>query len=194
MANPSGIPKRGMRDYLLNLDGVNEQAIDADGDFFHVQSVNPVGATVGLRFDDGPLIQRTQGEGNRVYYSRVAVTASVAAAVTLQLGYGYATDSRANGTFTTTIAPTSAATDYVPINPTVSGQHALVPVNNARKRVTIFSDPGNGGDTVIYIRKAGGANTIGFIGPGQALKCEATFGLDYLCTNGGDKLYIFEEA
>ena len=104
----SGPVKRGMRDYVLNLDGVNEQNIDTDGDFFHIQSVSVGGANVLLRFDDGPQITRQQGEGNRVYYSRVSVTASAACQITLQLGYGYATDSRASiavGTISTPITP-----------------------------------------------------------------------------------------
>lgn len=108
MANTSSGPvKRGMRDYVLNLDGANEQSIDVDGDFFHVQTVSTGGALISLRFDDGPAVQRTQGQGNRVYYSRVTVTASAATALTLQLGYGYATDSRAsvNANITTSDAP-----------------------------------------------------------------------------------------
>jgi hypothetical protein len=107
MANPSGAPKRGMRDYALTLDGINEQSIDTDGDFFHVQQVSVAGANVLLRFDDGPQITRGQGEGNRVYFSRVSVSASAACTVTLQLGYGYATDGRAtvNANVTTSDAP-----------------------------------------------------------------------------------------
>jgi hypothetical protein len=88
--------QKGMQDYILVLDGVNEQSIAAQGDFFHVQSVSVAAASVKLRFDDGPQITRTQGQGNRVYYSRVSVTATAACTVTLQLGFGYATDARAN--------------------------------------------------------------------------------------------------
>ena len=108
MATSSPGPvKRGMRDYVLNLDGVNEQAIDTDGDFFHVQSVSVGGTNILLRFDDGPAITRQQGQGNRVYYSRVAVNASAACQVTIQCGYGYATDSRSSvsATITTPISP-----------------------------------------------------------------------------------------
>jgi hypothetical protein len=97
-----------MRDYVYNLDGVNEQHIDTDGDFFHIQQVSVGGANVLLRFDDGPVITRQQGEGNRVYYSRVSLNASAACQVTIQCGYGYATDSRASiavGTITTPITP-----------------------------------------------------------------------------------------
>jgi hypothetical protein len=103
----SGPVKRGMRDYVLNLDGTNEQSLDTDGDFFHIQSVNVGGASVFLRFDDGPAITRQQGEGNRVYYSRVTLNASAACQVTVQLGYGYATDSRASvtATISTPITP-----------------------------------------------------------------------------------------
>lgn len=104
----SGPVKRGMRDYVLNLDGTNEQHIDTDGDFFHIQQVSVGGANVLLRFDDGPQITRQQGEGNRVYYSRVSITASAACQITVQLGYGYATDSRSSiavGTISTPITP-----------------------------------------------------------------------------------------
>lgn len=104
----SGPVKRGMRDYILTLDGVNEQHIDTDGDFFHIQTVTVGGANVLLRFDDGPQITRQQGEGNRVYYSRVSINASAACQITIQLGYGYATDSRASiavGAITTPITP-----------------------------------------------------------------------------------------
>lgn len=104
----SGPVKRGMRDYVLNLDGANEQHIDTDGDFFHIQQVSVGGANVLLRFDDGPQITRQQGEGNRVYYSRVSITASAACQITVQLGYGYATDSRSSiavGTISTPITP-----------------------------------------------------------------------------------------
>ena len=104
----SGPVKRGMRDYVLNLDGVNEQNVDTDGDFFHIQSVSVGAANILLRFDDGPQITRQQGEGNRVYYSRVSITASAACQLTIQLGYGYATDSRSSiavGTITTPITP-----------------------------------------------------------------------------------------
>lgn len=104
----SGPVKRGMRDYVLNLDGVNEQHIDTDGDFFHIQNVSVGGANILARFDDGPQITRQQGEGNRVYYSRVSFTASAACQLTVQLGYGYATDSRASiavGSISTPITP-----------------------------------------------------------------------------------------
>jgi hypothetical protein len=121
MANSSGIPKRGMRDYTINSDGVNEQSFDVDGDFVHVQSISVAGVTVSLRFDDGPAVVRSQGQGNRVYYSRVTVLASAAATVTLQLGYGYATDARAevNANITTEITPAL----HTPAQPRVTVLH-----------------------------------------------------------------------
>lgn len=103
----SGPVKRGMRDYTFNLDGVNEQDIVTDGDYYHVQSVSVGGAIISLRFDDGAAIFRQQGQGNRVYYSRISLNASAACAVTVQAGYGYATDSRAtvSATITAPITP-----------------------------------------------------------------------------------------
>lgn len=92
------------------------------------------------------------------------------------------------------VNPSGTITDTAPISPTVAAQHALVPQNLNRRRVTIFSDPANVGDTVIFIRKSGGANNLGFIVPGTYEEFDTTAGLDYQCTNGGDKLYIFEES
>lgn len=97
--------KRGMDDYTLTLDGVNEQFITTQGDFFHVLSA--VTPPILLRFDDGKQISRRQGQGARRYYSRVGVFAAVAQQVTLALGFGYATDANANvnATITAPIAP-----------------------------------------------------------------------------------------
>lgn len=98
------------------------------------------------------------------------------------------------GTVAVATAPAATLTDTAPISPTVAGQHALVPVNLLRRRVTIYSDPANAGDATIFFRKAGGANDLGFITPGLYEDFDATYALDYRCTNGGDKLYIFEES
>lgn len=92
------------------------------------------------------------------------------------------------------VFPSSTITDTAAINPTVAAQHALFAANPARRRVTVYSDPSNVGDTVIFFRKTGGANNIGFISPGTFEEFDTTAGLDYQCTNGGDKLYVFEES
>lgn len=97
---------RGMDDYTLNLDGVNEQVINAAGDYFHCLVV-PLGPVL-LRFDEGKQIQRFTAQGGRRVYSKVGVSAAAAQQVTLALGYGTANDSRATvnvGTITAPIAP-----------------------------------------------------------------------------------------
>ncbi len=166
----SGPVKRGMRDYVLNLDGVNEQHIDTDGDFFHVQAVSVAGTNILLRFDDGPQITRQQGEGNRVYYSRVSLNASAATQITVQLGYGYATDSRAtvNATVTANVSPALH-------NPALAAVNAL---HNAQTQL-IAADPNRLGVLVglssaqahgLYIGDASAANGVGvFLEPGQIL-------------------------
>lgn len=125
--------------------------------------------------------------------------------VTVTFMYGYTDiredDTRFNqqiavisGVTAVALQPSSTITDTAPISPTVAGQHALVPQNLARRRVTIFSDPANVGDTAIFLRKGGGANNLGFVVPGTYEEFDTTAAIDYQCTNGGDKLYIFEES
>jgi len=166
----SGPVKRGMRDYVLNLDGTNEQHIDTDGDFFHVQTVSVGGANVFLRFDDGPAITRQQGEGNRVYYSRVSLNASAACQVTVQLGYGYATDSRASvsATITTPITPAlhNPAVADVPCPTLVTTQLLAADGNRLGCVVGIASTAANGlriGDATT------GAAAGVLVEPGQTL-------------------------
>ncbi|MGH8209886.1 MAG: hypothetical protein ACREU6_09875, partial [Steroidobacteraceae bacterium] len=165
----SGPVKRGMRDYVLNLDGVNEQSIVVDGDFFHVQNVAVAGTNVLLRFDDGPQITRGQGEGNRVYYSRVTVSASAATQATIQLGYGYATDGRAtvNANVSTTDSP---ALHNVPLasvalpNGGAATQIAAADANSLGVLIGLASTAANGvwiGDNTVA------ANLGLFIEPGQ---------------------------
>jgi len=160
-----------MRDYTLNLDGVNEQHIDTDGDFFHIQSVSVGAANILLRFDDGPQITRQQGEGNRVYYSRVSITASAACALVVQLGYGYATDSRSSiavGTITTPITPAlhNPAVPDVACAPGVTTQILAGDANRLGAIIGVASTAANG------VRIADGAAAAGagvLVEPGQSL-------------------------
>lgn len=156
--------KRGMRDYTLNLDGVNEQHIDTDGDFFHIQSVSVGAAVILLRFDDGPQIQRQQGEGNRVYYSRVSITASAACALVVQLGYGYATDSRASiavGTISTPITPALHNPAVAQIVAVHAAQTAIIGADPNRLGVLLGSPSTN--TKSVYIGDAAAANGVGFL-------------------------------
>lgn len=90
--------------------------------------------------------------------------------------------------------PNATASDLAPVNPTIAGQHVLFAANLTRRQVTVFSDPANIGDATIFLRKAGGANDIGFIVPGTYETFTGTYGVDYRAPVGGDKLYIFEES
>jgi len=167
----SGPIKRGMRDYVLNLDGVNEQHIDTDGDFFHLQAVNVGGANVLLRFDDGPQITRQQGEGNRVYYSRVSITASAACQITVQLGYGYATDSRASiavGTITTPITP-ALHNPAVPDVVCASGVTTALLAGDANRLGAVIGVASTAANGVRIADGAAGAAAGILVEPGQTL-------------------------
>lgn len=159
----SGPVKRGMRDYTFNLDGVNEQHIDTDGDFFHVQNVSVGGVNVLLRFDDGPAILRQQGEGNRVYYSRISLSASAACQVTVQAGYGYATDSRATITanITTPISPALHNPALAQVVALHAAQTAVIAADPNRLGVLIGSPSTN--TKSVYIGDGATANGVGFL-------------------------------
>lgn len=160
----SGPVKRGMRDYVLNLDGVNEQSIDTDGDFFHIQSVSVGGANVLLRFDDGPQITRQQGEGNRVYYSRVSVNASAACQVTLQCGYGYATDSRASiavGSISTPITPALHNPALAQVVAVHASQTPII-AGDANRLGVLLGSPSTNTKSV-YVGDGATANGVGFL-------------------------------
>lgn len=190
---PTTSNKKGMRDISLTLDGINSQTINAQGDYFHIQSVSVTGASIYLRFDDGPQITRQQGQGNRVYYSKIEISASTACKVTVQVGYGYATDARSSisGTVTAEISPSGSVNDTAPLV-TVTGQHALFAANVSRSRITVFADATN--TASVFVRKSGGANNIGILPPGSVTEFAGTYALDYNDTStGGQKFYVFEE-
>lgn len=97
------------------------------------------------------------------------------------------------GAVTTQSNPAQAFADTAPVV-TAGGTHALFAANLARRRITVWSDPRNAGDAVIGLKKTGGANIIGFLVPGQYTEFTNIAGLDYVCTNGGDTIYIAEET
>jgi hypothetical protein len=164
----AGTLKKGMNDYNIVYDGATEQSIEVQGDFLHVQSVSVSGVGVLLRLDDGKQITRYQGQGNRAYYERVSVSATAACSITLQLGYGYATDSRAN--FNGTIqAPIQPALHHVPLATVAAGagaQTLIAAADASRAELALQLDSGAAGG--IFLGDATVANEVGFfIEPGD---------------------------
>lgn len=159
---------RGMDDYVLALDGATEQFLNVAGDFYHCQSVatNPV----LLRFDDGKQVTRRQGQGGRRNYSRVGVFASVAQSVTIQLGYGTATDANANVSATIT-APISPALNNPPLASVAcaaGAQTALVAADANMIEVGIKNPSTAAGG--IFIGDNTAANNLGyFLEPGEGV-------------------------
>jgi hypothetical protein len=137
----------------------------------------------------------TAAAGERWTYLRI--TSAVTQVITIFVGDEDMQFNNAvsiTGTATTLVQPSATITDTAAISPTVTGQHALFAANPARRRITVYSDPANAGDAVIFFRKTAGANNVGFISPGTFQEFDTTAGLDYQCTNGGDKLYVLEES
>lgn len=162
---------KGMQDYTINSDGVNEQSLNVEGDYFHVQNLGVAGNSVLLRFDDGPQVKRFQGQGNRRVYKRVSVLASAADAVTLQLGYGYATDTRSTITAGTITAPIQPAVHNVPLAAVTVGAaaQALLAAADASRLelgVAVDSSEPNG----VWVGDVTAANNLGlFVEPGQTI-------------------------
>lgn len=91
-----------------------------------------------------------------------------------------------------TVAPATGVVDQAPVL-TIAGQTALFAANGARKRITVFSDPANANNAVVYIRAAGKTNNLGFMTPGQSLEFDGTYAADVDAAVAGDSLYLFEE-
>ncbi len=98
-----------------------------------------------------------------------------------------------SGDVSTVAKPAAALTDLAPVVTVAAAQTALFAANAARRRITVFSDPANA-NQAIYLRKAGGANDLGFVVPGQSVELDGTYGVDYYAAAAGDKLYLMEES
>lgn len=96
------------------------------------------------------------------------------------------------GNVSTEELPAASLTDQAPVV-TAVGQAALFPANASRRRITVFSDPKNANNQVIYLRAAGKANNLGCITPGQSVEVKGTYAVDYDAAAAGDSLYLMEE-
>lgn len=176
--------QKGMSDYTFSLDGVNAQRLNAPGDFIHVQSVSVTGLPVNIQADDGRAIQRFQGQGNRLLYNSLLISASAPCTVTIQAGYGYATDSRASfdGTITAPITPAAKNVPLADVSVPATNQELLegATANRLELVVGVPSTQVNGvriGDNTV----AAGKGTL--VEPGQIV----TFA-------SSDAVYAFNEG
>ena len=178
--------QKGMSDYTLTLDGVNAQSINAPGDFIHVQEVSVPGLAVLIAADDGKAIKRFQGQGNRLVYSRLTVSVAAACTVTIQAGYGYATDSRASfeGDITAPIQPavTNVPLDDVSVSANAQALLEGATSNRLELVVGVPSTQSNGvriGDSTV----AAGKGTL--VEPGQIVTIASSAAL--YAYNEGDQ-------
>lgn len=148
-----------MRDYKFTLAAGQERSLNVQGNWFHV--LDAVG-TVGIRFDEGVLIERSQGQGGSRSYSRVLVSSPIAQTVILSLGVGQETDARASftGTVNTTIEPSNTILPKAEVTIAAGATVILAAANANRKelRLGVKSSEANG----VYI----GNVSVGALTPG----------------------------
>jgi len=159
--------QKGMDDYRFALSAGVPQSRDVPGDFFHVQDATD---DIQIQFDEGKQITRSRGQGGRVYYSRVTVTSATSQAVVLQLGYGYATDSRAtvNATITAPVQPASFNVPLPDVEVGNGAQELLAAAETTQLEVLVSvpSDQPNG----VRIGDNTTADGLGYlIEPGQGV-------------------------
>jgi hypothetical protein len=146
------------------------------------------GAPAGFKFTaDGPA------DG----FDTLEVTSSSNQTVQIAVGnddVSYSNSVTVANTVTTQSNPAGTLSDISPVVTAAATQAAIVAANSSRRRVTIFSDPRNVGDTFIKIRKTTGTKDIALLIPGTYLTFEGTYGIDYNAVGGGDTIYICEES
>lgn len=150
---------KSMRDYKFTLAAGQERDLNVEGDWFHVLEASGV---IGIKFDQGVRIDRSEGQGGSRLYEKVSVYSPIAQTVTLSLGYGQETDARAtvNATINTTIAPTDTVTPFAEVTILAGATTLLAAANANRKelRIGVKSTEANG----VYIGNIGvGAVTQG---------------------------------
>lgn len=168
-----------MRDYKFTLAAGQERSLNVQGNWFHV--LDALG-TVGIRFDEGVLIERSQGQGGSRSYTRVLVSSPIAQTVVLSLGVGQETDSRAsvNAVINTTISPSNIITPKALISIAGGASVMLVAANANRKelRIGVKSSEANG----VYIGNA----SVGAVSPGGYIEAGVT---DYIQTESAVYAY-----
>lgn len=167
-----------MRDYKFTLAAGQERSLNVQGNWFHV--LDAVGV-VGIRFDEGSLIERSQGQGGSRTYSRVLVSSPIAQTVTLSLGVGRETDARAtvNANISTTIEGGNDNAHKPNVTVTAGNAVQLLPANNNRKSIRVSLASTEAGS--IMLGKSGiTANNGGLLEVGDT---------DYIDTEGA--LYAF---
>lgn len=155
-----------MRDYVLNISAGQEKRIVAQGNYFHVVEAS---GKIGISFDDGAKIYRSQAMGGSADYKEVIISSAINQTVTISLGYGFIQDARASisgAAFSATIenANSSPITGDVTIP---AGTTVLVASPNAnRKTVNIFAHEDNLENLRVGCNNSVGANNGGILSPG----------------------------
>jgi hypothetical protein len=130
-------------------------------------------------------------------FDLLQVTSATAQNVTLAVGtddVSFSNQVTVSGNVSTQDLPATAVAGSTKVTANTAGVGAsLVAANLSRRRLTVSWDPATAGNTVIYVRVAGGAR-LGFLTPGQSLQFNGTYALDYEAAVAGDNLLIAEET
>jgi hypothetical protein len=96
-----------------------------------------------------------------------------------------------SGSVITILNPSGTVDAIAPLLTVVTAGAALFPVNAARRRITVYSDPNNPGN--VYFMDPTLADKVGFIQPGTFQEFDTTAALGYADAAGGNTLYFLEE-
>lgn len=174
----------GLRAYSLTLAAGASKRLIVSGDWIQIV-VAPVDDLM-VRFDDSQKVQMYAGQGVRTYYSTVELESATGQTVTVWLGYGHATDSRAtaNVNVSTTVAPGNTLNNGGDVSLTSGAATQILAADTDRLYATIS----NGSSNTVTVR-IGNASVVGTTGiplePGETISVGTTAAIYGFQASGG---------
>jgi hypothetical protein len=175
--------------------------------FLIVQAANPitvVAKSIGNSnknrvFSNVPAGFKFTADDTLGGFDTLEVTSASAQTVILAVGtddVSYSNNVTISGTAQTTEVPASALANNAPVAAATAAQTAIVPVNGARKRVTLTVDPASAMvPGTAFFRSAGGSQNLIPVQAGLSYPFAGTYGVDLRNDSGATiNIYIAEES
>jgi hypothetical protein len=129
-------------------------------------------------------------------FDTLEVTSASAQTVIFSVGtddVSYSNNVTVSGSVQTSELPASALSNAAPVSAANAAQTAIVPVNGARRRVTLTVDPLAAG--IVFARNTGGTQNVMPMQPGLSYPFVGTYGVDVRNDTGAAvTIYIAEES